>query len=184
MATRYRFGENDYAYFVTYAVVSWVDALSRPAYKDIIVNSLDFCINNKGLTLHAWVIMNNHVHLIASGCDEHKLEDIMRDHKKFTAQELLRAIQNNNQESRQSWMLWLFSSAGQNNPNNKYHQFWQQDNHPVKLTTMEMIIQKLNYLHDNPVRARIVFEPQHYVYGSAVDYFTERKGLLPVTLLL
>ena len=81
-------------------------------------------------------------------------------------------------------MLWLFSSAGQKNSNNKYYQFWQQDNHPVKLTTMEMVIQKLNYLHDNPVRAGIVFEPHQYVYSSAADYFTERKGLLPVERLI
>jgi len=183
MATRYRFGESDYAHFITYSVVNWVDALSRPAYKDIIVNSLNFCITNKGLILHAWVIMNNHVHLIASAQNENKLEDIIRDHKKFTSQEMINTIKNNNQESRQEWMLWLFSSAGQNNPNNKYHQFWQQDNHPIKIHSSEMITQKLNYLHNNPVRAGIVFEPQQYVYSSAQDYFTEKKGLLPVALL-
>lgn len=131
MATRYRFGESDYAHFITYSVVNWVDALSRPAYKDIVVKSLDFCIANKGLILHAWVIMNNHIHLIASAQHDKKLENIMRDHKKFTALELLNTIKNNGQESRQSWMMWLFKAAGQNNPNNEHYQFWQQDNHPI-----------------------------------------------------
>jgi len=183
MATRYRFGDSGYPHFITYSVVNWIDALSRPLYKDTIVKSLAFCIEEKGLILHAWVIMNNHVHLIASAQDGHKLEDIMRDHKKFTAKALLRQISENSGESRKSWMLWLFAAAGQNNPNNVYHQFWQQDNHPLQLITPDMGMQKLNYLHNNPVRAGIVYEPQHYVYSSAVDYYTKGKGLLPIVHL-
>jgi len=180
MSTRYRFGDSDYPHFITYSVVNWVDALSRPAYKEIVIKSLEHCILNKGLILHAWVIMNNHVHLIASAQQGFKLENIMRDHKKFTAVALLEAIKENNRESRRDWMLWLFSAAGQQNPNNVHKQFWQQDNHPVILATQEIALQKLNYIHNNPVRAGIVFEPQHYVYSSAVDYFTNRKGLLTV----
>ncbi len=105
MATRYRFGASEFPHFITYSVVNWVDALSRPAYKDIIVKSLAHCIDNKGLILHAWVIMSNHVHLIASGENGAKLENIMRDHKKFTAISLINAINENNSESRRSWML-------------------------------------------------------------------------------
>ena len=104
----------------------------------------------------------------------------MRDHKKFTALQLLKTIKNNNQESRKDWMLWLFRAAGQANPNNEHYQFWQQDNHPIELTTPDMAMQKLNYLHQNPVKAGLVFEPQHYVYSSANDYYSNHKGLLPV----
>ncbi|MFI5196782.1 MAG: REP-associated tyrosine transposase [Chitinophagales bacterium] len=183
MATRYRFGDSSYPHFITYSVVNWIDALSRPIYKDIVVKSLGFCIREKGLILHAWVIMNNHVHLIASAQDGYKLENIMRDHKKFTAIELLTAIKENNGESRRSWMLWLFAAAGKQNPNNVNNQFWQQDNHPIQLTTPDVAMQKLNYIHNNPVRAGIVVEPQHYVYSSAVDYSSKLKGLLPVVHL-
>jgi putative transposase len=180
MATRYRFGDSDFAHFITYSVVNWVDALSRPVYKDIVVKSLDFCIASKELRLHAWVIMSNHVHLIASSNGKKKLSDIMRDHKKFTAIELLDTIKNNNAESRRDWMLWLFRAAGAANPNNEHYQFWQQDNHPIQLTTRDMVIQKLNYIHQNPVRAGIVYEPKDYVYSSAIDYYTDQKGLLPI----
>jgi putative transposase len=180
MSTRYRFRDSEYPHFITYSVVDWIDALSRPLYKDIIVKSLNFCIKEKGLIMHAWVIMNNHVHLIASGEKGSKLENIMHDHKKFTARELLQAIEENKEESRKSWMRWLFSVAGQQNPNNTYNQFWQQDNHPIQLTTPDITRQKLNYLHNNPVRAGIVFEPHHYVYSSAVDYCSKQKGLLPI----
>jgi len=182
MATRYRFGENYYAHFITYSVVNWIDALSRPVYKDIVVDSLKHCIDKKGLKLHAWVIMNNHVHLIITAEDDNKLADIIRDHKKFTAQLLLQTIADNQQESRKSWMMWLFSSAGKENPNNKNYQFWQQDNHPIILSTPEMMVQRLNYLHQNPVRAGIVYKAEDFVYSSAIDYYTDNKGLLPIEL--
>jgi putative transposase len=133
MATRYRFGDNDYAHFVTFSVIKWIDALSRPQYKDIVVASLKYCIQNKGLLLHAWVIMNNHVHLIISS-KENKLEDIIRDLKRHTSKELLETIDNNPQESRKGWMMWLFKSAGAANSNNKNYQFWEQDNHPILLS--------------------------------------------------
>ncbi|MBS1584033.1 MAG: transposase [Bacteroidetes bacterium] len=183
MATRYRFGDGDYAHFVTFAVVNWVDALSRPQYKDILVESIKYCIVNKGLQLHAWVIMNNHVHLIISS-EGNKLEDIMRDLKRHTSKELLEAIDNNLQESRRNWMMWLFRSAGIANSNNKNYQFWQQDNHPVQLTNSEIMLQKLNYIHNNPVRAGFVHEPQHYVYSSAGDYIDNKPGIISLVRLL
>ncbi len=182
MATRYRFGDSDYAHFVTFSVINWIDALSRPQYKDIVINSLKYCIDNKSLSLHAWVIMNNHVHLIISS-RENKLENIMRDLKRHTSKELLKAIDDNIQESRKSWMMWLFKSAGEENSNNKDYQFWQQDNHPILLGDEVMMQQKLRYIHENPVRAGIVYEPQHYVYSSAINYYENKDGLLPLELL-
>lgn len=109
-----------------------MDALSRPIYKDVIIESLKYCQGNKGLILHAFVIMNNHVHLIASAKEEYNLSDILRDLKKHTSKTLLEMIENDDHtESRRNWMLWLFESAGKKNSNNKTYQFWQQDNHPI-----------------------------------------------------
>src|SRR4051812_13875295 len=74
------------------------------------------------------------------------------------------------QIGRKDWMLWMFKRAGEKNSNNKHFQFWQQDNHPVELYGYETLKQKLNYLHENPVRAGIVYETYHYKYSSAIDY--------------
>lgn len=183
MATRYRFGYNYIPHFVTFSVVQWVDALSRPHYKDIIVESLKYCIAGKNLVVHAWVIMNNHVHLIISAKENTKLEDIIRDLKKFTSKRLVEAI-NDPHESRRSWMLWIFSAAGERNSNNTIYQFWQQDNHPIALENSEIAKQKLNYIHDNPIRAGIVSSPEYYIYSSAVDYYLNREGLVPLELLV
>ena len=97
--------------------------------------------------------MSNHVHLIASAQQGANLENIICDHKKFSAQTLLRTIDQNPQESRKSWLMWLLKSAGEANSNNKHFQFWQDANHPIVLINGEMLFQKLEFAHQNPVWA-------------------------------
>ena len=80
-------------------------------------------------------------------------------------------------------MLWIFKSAGNQNSNNKYYQFWQQDNRPIQLSTAEMVAQRLEYTHSNPVKEGLVNEPEHYVYSSASCYVGQ-KGFLDVEFVL
>ena len=181
MGYAYSFKNPHGLYFTTSTVIQWVDVFTRSIYSDIIVNSLKFCIENKGLVLHAWVIMPNHLHLIISKNGKDTLGDIMRDFKKFTSTQIIEAIKNN-PESRRDWMLWIFGSAGEWNMNNKNYQFWIQENHPIELITTEFTHQKLDYLHNNPVRTRLVDTPERYIYSSARDYCGE-EGLLPLVLL-
>ncbi len=171
-------------HFITTTVVGWADALSREAYKDIIIDSLKYCQENKGLIVHAWVIMSNHLHLIVSATDGKQLPDIVRDFKKFTSRSLINAIDQNPQESRKEWLMNMFRFAGGNNNANEGHQFWQQDYHPIELSNEYLTRQRLNYLHENPVRAGIVWEPQHYKYSSADDYYNNKPGLLKLEMLL
>jgi len=183
MATRYRFGDSERPHFITFSVINWIDVFSREKYKEVLIESLQYCITSKGLIQHAWVIMSNHVHLIASAKQEHQLVDIIRDLKKFTSRAIIAAINDNQQESRKGWLIWMFKRAGERNSNNNTYQFWQQDNHPIELSTNEMMDQRLSYLHENPVSAGYVWEPQHYKHSSAIDYYTDQPGLLPVVLL-
>jgi hypothetical protein len=89
----------------------------------------------------------------------------------------LKLIEENTQESRRNWMMWIFKKAGERNSNNKYCQFWRQDNHPMELSTNEMMQQRLDYIHNNPVVEGLMDEPEHYVYSSARDY-AGLKGML------
>nr|WP_260172174.1 hypothetical protein [Mucilaginibacter phyllosphaerae] len=107
----------------------------------------------------------------------------MRDLKRHTAKAILKEMEENIQESRRDWMLWMFKRAGQRNINNEVYQFWQQNNHPVQLSTNQMMKQRLNYLHHNPVESGSVEYPPEYLYSSAKDYYSEQKGLVPVILL-
>ena len=80
-------------------------------------------------------------------------------------------------------MLNLFSYAGRNNNNNTNFQFWKQDYHPIVLNTAAKLKVRLDYLHENPVSSGLVWEPWHYKYSSAIDYYTEEKGLLPLSMI-
>ena len=81
-----------YVYYCTLTIVEWIDIFSRPAYKHLIVDSLNYCIANKGLKVYCWCLMSNHLHIIASATDEDSLSDILRDLKKFTSKAIVETI--------------------------------------------------------------------------------------------
>jgi hypothetical protein len=121
--------------------------------------------------------------MIISTNGQSHLEDIMRDLKKYSAYRLLKEIRENPIESRKNWMLYLFAKAGKANSNNTHYQFWQQENHPIELDLHSGVIQqKLDYIHQNPVKAGVVDRASAYVYSSAVDY-EDGKGILEITML-
>lgn len=181
--TGYQIQDQNAIHFVTFSVVEWIDVFTRKFCADIVVDSLKHCQQHKGLNVHAWCIMSDHAHLILSANEPNHLSAIIRDLKKFTSYNIIRAIEENNQESRCNWMLWIFKSAGQKNKRNDIYQFRQQDNHPIECSTNEILESRMEYLHQNPVKAGIVFKPEDYVYSSAIDYYTDEKGLIPIDFL-
>jgi len=182
MSLKYKFRNPAGIYFTTFSVVGWVDVFTRDVYKGIFIDSLNWCIKNKGLVVHAWVIMTNHVHLIVSRNGEPKLEEIFRDLKKFTSVKTLDEIKRNAIQSRKDWMLRHFKERGQANTQNENYQFWQHGNHPIELYNKIIMDQKLNYLHNNPVVAGFVSEAHHWNYSSAGDY-AGLKGFVDIEKL-
>ena len=168
--------------FVTDTVVDWVDIFTRPAYKHIILDSLTFCQQEKGLIIYAWVLMSNHIHAIVGSTGENKVSDIWRDFKKFTSKEIIDTLKKDPQESRQEWMLNRFEYAGKNDKKIKDHKFWQDGNDAQEIYLNDFFNQKLNYIHQNPVRAELVNRTEDYRYSSAIDY-AGGKGLLDVMVV-
>jgi REP element-mobilizing transposase RayT len=154
---------------VTYTVVNWVDVFTREQTRQIVVDSLSYCSLVKGLNVHAWCIMTNHVHLIVSSRDK-PLDTIIGQHKRHVSMEVRKWLSEDPTESRAVWMLAQFNAAGTANSNNNDFQFWQQHNHPILLYSRDVILQKLNYIHNNPVRAGFIAAPEHWLWSSAVDY--------------
>ena len=175
----YKIRDQQGVYFITFAVVEWIDVFTRKEYADIVIESLRYCIQHKGLKVHAWCIMSNHVHLIIS-TEKENVSDVLRDFKKFTSKAITEAIQNSKEESRKNWMLWIFKKAGEKNSRNNDYQFWRQDNHPLQLETITFTLNKLNYLHNNPVKAGLVEKAEDYLLSSAKDYYFGTTGILPV----
>jgi putative transposase len=183
MSRKYKIRDQDKLYFVTFTVIQWLDVFSRRHYRDIFLDSLRYCQKNKGLEICAYCIMTSHIHLIIGRHGEAALEGIIRDIKKYTSVKIIEAIRDNPQESRRELLLWHFERAGTHNSNNSKYQFWQQHSHPVELATNEMIDQRLDYVHNNPVEAGIVLSPEHYLYSSAINYAGLPETLIDVILI-
>lgn len=169
--------------FVTLTVVDWVDVFIRKSYKDIIIESLRYCQQHKGLRIYAYVIMSSHLHLVVEASQpEYSLSDILRDFKKFTASTILKAIRNGGYESRREWLLHRFAFRGHQQHDGRNYQLWQSDNHPIELYSMQVIAQKISYIHRNPVVEGWVEMPEHYLYSSASNYISG-TGLLDVIVV-
>ena len=181
-------------YFITTTVIDWMDVFTRPIYKRIVIDSLRYCQEHKGLQIYAWVLMTNHIHIIAgAGMQSQPNEsqsqpnriligDIMRDFKKFTSKSIVKAIQDYPQESRREWLLDRCWFRGNNDRKISQFKLWQDGYYSEEITSYDFYKQKLDYIHNNPVRQEIVQRPEEYLYSSARDY-CGNKGLLEVIVL-
>jgi putative transposase len=157
-------------YYMTFTVVGWIDIFSRQRYRDIVIESLKYCQQHKGMHLHAYVIMSNHIHLIASVDEGYSLSDFVRDCKKYTAKQILDDISTSNTESRSEWMMHQFKYYASRHNRNETYQLWEHDNHFIELSSPAFTQQKIDYIHQNPVRAGLVYHEEDYVYSSASNY--------------
>jgi len=179
----YKILDQSSIYFISFAVVEWVDVFTRKEYAEIVIESLKYCPKEKGLVIYGWCIMSNHVYLICSS-KTNDLSGTTRDFKRHTSINIIKSIEQNERESRKNWMLWIFKKAGEKNKRNNNYQFWRQDNQPKELLRHQESFaeQKLNYIHNNPVEAGIVENAEDYLYSSARDY-AGKKGLIKIDFL-
>jgi putative transposase len=178
MPTGYQIYDQTKAYFLTFQIVYWIDIFSRQSYRDIIIDSFKYCQKEKGLEIFAYVIMSNHIHIIARSSTG-ELSNTVRDFKKFTSKKIIEAIQMNSQESRKVWMLKLFRDAAKRKNKNADFQIWTHENHAIEVTSNHFIETRVNYIHNNPVKAGIVANPEDYLYSSAPAY-CGKEGLIEV----
>ncbi len=178
MSSNYKFRDNSKLYFVTFTITNWIDLFIRNEYKDILLQSIQYCQKEKDLELYGWCIMTSHVHSLI-GTKGNELRNIMRDLKRHTSEQLHKAIQNNRTESRREWILWHMERAAKLKAGNSKFQLWQPESHPIELFNNEIAHQKLNYTHYNPVEAGFVTKEEDWKYSSAIDY-NGGKGLLEI----
>jgi len=180
MPTGYQIYRQDGLYYLTFQIIDWVDIFTRQLYRDIVIESFRYCRNNKGMRLWAYVIMSNHVHVIMSA-ESGNLSDLIRDFKRHTASHILRSIDRKT-ESRRDWMLKRFEFAAMRHKRNSQYQFWTQENHAIELESHNFTMQKLAYIHENPVRAGLVDHADDWLYSSQRNY-VDKGGLLEIDLL-
>ena len=140
------------SYYLTLTIVDWIDFFTRKNHKKAIIDSLQYCIKNKGLNVYAFCLMTNHLHLIVN-CDEpFELKDTIRDFKRHTVKQVLFQIRNE-PESRREWILNLLESNGEKYKANQKIKFWQSGNHAIELYSEKFVWDKINYIHNNPLRS-------------------------------
>jgi putative transposase len=145
VSEKYKIRDQDKIYFVTFSVVQWIDVFTRPDYKNILIENLKFCQKNKGLEIYGWCLMSNHMHIIVGKEGQEKIQDIIRDFKKFTTVKMIKAIKENHQESRKEWLLWMFRKLAEKSNKHQKYCFWQNEYHPIELSDAKMMQQKLDY---------------------------------------
>ena len=183
MSRNYKFYNPEGVYFISFAVVEWLDVFTRIEYKTILIDALQYCQQHKGMEIFAWCIMTNHVHLIFRSVNEQKPELLIGDFKRFTSKALVKAITENLKESQKEFLLEQFLKAGEKSANVNKYQFWRHDNKPIELWSNKVINEKIDYIHNNPVEEGLVFRPEDYLYSSALDYAGE-KGILDNVIVI
>jgi REP element-mobilizing transposase RayT len=163
MRSRYRINTPQLAHFVTSTIVEWLPIFTSGASCDILVRSLLYCREHKGLKIYAWVILENHFHAILAAPD---LPRTLADLKKFTAREILTQLEI----ERREWLLNQLRYFRAKHKTTSEHQVWQEGIHPQSIPSDQIISQKLEYLHNNPVKRGLVAAPEHWRYSSAHEW--------------
>jgi putative transposase len=150
-----------YAEFITVTCLEWKPIIKENHFKDIIISSLRFLSQQERATIYAFVIMDNHFHLIWQIMGDHKPEDVQRDFLKFTAQQILKDLKN----SQSPLLEEILVSA-----KDRKYQVWERNSLGIPLWSENVIVQKMQYIHDNPIRAGLCTDMTNYKYSSARFY--------------
>jgi putative transposase len=170
--SRYKIYEEAQPHFLTMSIVDWTPLFTNPEIVTELLGSIRFTQKERELTLYAWVVMEHHLHLIAKAPD---LSKTIKEFKSYTARTIVDYLK---QRRSYKWLKKLQKAKLAYKQKSKY-QVWQEGSHPQQILNEEMLIQKIDYIHYNPVRRGYVDEPQDWRYSSARDYEGE-KGLLEV----
>lgn len=182
MPTDYQIKDQSAPHYLTFQIVYWIDIFTRQVYRDIVIESLKYCQKEKGLDVFAYVIMSNHIHILVRS-SVGQLSNTVRDFKKYTSKQITDYIIEGSAESRKEWMIRLFIHAAKRQNKVGKYQVWTHENHAMEVTGNKFLERKVEYIHNNPVRAGLVTKPENYKYSSAANYAGE-SGLLDVIPIL
>jgi putative transposase len=173
MRDRYKFVEKDGIYFITSTIVEWIPVFTSGKYFEIVIDSPKYCMNNMGLNLYAYVILDNHCHLVAFAPDFTKTIASLR---KFTARKIIDQLHADNRE----WLLNQLAFFKEKYKIESDCQVWQEGIHPELIQNPGMFLQKIDYIHKNPVKRGLVDVPEHWRYSSARNYSSNEHSVIQV----
>lgn len=154
-----------HARFFTATILEWKSLLADDNYKDIIIKSLKFLKEEGSIVIYAFVIMPNHIHLIWQIQDGYKQDNIQMRFLKFTAQQMKFKLIDTNDPRLNQFVV---------NAKDRNYQFWQRNSLSIDLWTHDVFMQKMDYIHNNPLQEkwRLAEFPEDYKYSSAKFYYS------------
>jgi REP-associated tyrosine transposase len=168
MKSRYKiFDNDDRPYFLTFNVLKNIPVFTNSSYMDIIIENFLFYQQNQNMKIYSYVIMDNHIHLIASHINN--LTDIVRNYKSYTAKKILKVLKSD----KRGWILSLLQQFKASYKTESKYQFWEEGKHPKQIQNIEIFNQKTEYIHFNPVRRGLVENEIDWLYSSARNYHDE-----------
>jgi len=160
--SRYKITEPQSPHFVTLTVLHWIPVFTRPEAVSILLDSLRF-LSKDGLKVYAWVILENHCHFVLqSNALDHDITRL----KSWTGKNLIQYLAEQNVRQ----ILDQLAFYKKAHKNDRAYQFWQEGVHPELIQNEDMMRQKIEYIHQNPVKRGYVDEAVHWRYSSAKDY--------------
>ncbi len=170
--SRYQFAEPDRPHFLTCTVVEWLPVFTRQEAVQILFDSWHYLQTNQGLQLYGFVVLENHLHVVAQ---TENLAVTWANFKSYTARRIIELLKAHHAEE----LLQRMRFARKAKRNDREHQFWQENSHPQVIEGETMLRQKLDYIHQNPVKRGYVDETEQWRWSSARNY-GGRKGLVEV----
>jgi putative transposase len=150
-----------YPDFITITCLNWIPLLREDRFKDIIIESLSFLSRSNRVSVYAFVIMYNHMHLIWQIMGENERQAVQRDFLKFTGQQILKILRNEKSPLQNDLLV---------NAKDRKFQVWERNSLSIPLWSDRVMSQKLDYIHNNPVKAQLCRSPEDYKYSSASFY--------------
>jgi len=175
MRSRYTIFQNNQPYFITMTIVNWVSLFTNQAMFDIVISTFKFLVKNNDLKIYAYVIMENHIHAI---CSSENLSNLIRRYKSFTAREIIDKLKNENK----FYILKQLEFGKKSYKKDQQYQVWQEGFHPKLIQSNEMMIQKIEYIHNNPVKRGYVGKPEYWIHSSSGNYAGDTETVLDVEL--
>ena len=171
--SRYKIKNEAYPYFHTVTVAGWQPVFTRQESVQILFDSFTWLQQNTDFKLHAYVVLENHLHFISSSNSQQ-----IQQFKSFTARQIIDLLK----ARKATTLLDYFAYYKRKHKTDSHYQFWQEGSHPEEMSESEMFVQRLAYIHNNPVKRGYVDLPEHWRYSSARAYMGQ-ESLLPVVIL-
>ncbi len=162
-------------HFLTFTTIEWIDVFTKPEYFQLLSESLKYCQKELGLLVYGYVFMTNHIHSIIKAKQGYRLSGIVQSYKSFTTREIKKIIASDSRK----YIKGLINTSFYKKDKNEF-QIWQEYNYPEIITTEKFFQEKLNYIHNNPVKKEYVSNPQDWKYSSAGFYLNGDVSLMSI----